>query len=265
MDTRWSEKDAHSLSGLELLVYLSRLIGADPSLVVWGGGNTSIKTTQADFRGRDTRTLLIKSSGSDLKTAGPHDFVGLRLNDILPLFDRDSMSDEEMVAYLEHCLLDPVARRPSIEDAATLLHPSHSGGPLPCRRGDSPHQHACIGVHTPRCLRRWHLRCPLHPARLPAFQLVGRLVRDQPAIKGVVLANHGLFTWGDSAKQAYDNHLELVTEAEEYAERQGAGKRAFGAVSTPALDAATRRRVASDIAPTFAGCRGTAPAWRITL
>ena len=253
MDTRWSEKDAHSLSGLELLVYLSRLIGADPSLVVWGGGNTSIKTTQADFRGRDTRTLLIKSSGSDLKTAGPHDFVGLRLNDILPLFDRDSMSDEEMVAYLEHCLLDPVARRPSIE---TLLHSF-----IPATVVAHSHADAVIAL-TNMPASESILRdvygdgTSVAPYIRPGFQLsklVGRLVRDQPAIKGVVLANHGLFTWGDSAKQAYDNHLELVTEAEEYAERQGAGKRAFGAVSTPALDAATRRRVASDIAPTLRG------------
>ena len=119
MDSSWSEDKARGLQGLDLLVYLSHLIGADPGLVVWGGGNTSIKTTQPDFRGRDTRTLLIKSSGSDLKTAGPQDFVGLRLDDIEPLFELDSMPDEKMVSYLEHCALDPRSNRPSIE---TLLH-----------------------------------------------------------------------------------------------------------------------------------------------
>ena len=139
MDSSWSEDKARGLQGLDLLVYLSHLIGADPRLVVWGGGNTSIKTTQPDFRGRDTRTLLIKSSGSDLKTAGPQDFVGLRLDDIEPLFELDSMPDEEMVAYSGALRCRPSVQQAIHRDAAALLYSRDSGRPLPCRRGNRPH------------------------------------------------------------------------------------------------------------------------------
>ena len=253
MDSRWSAQDACSLTVLEELVYLSRLIGADPSLVVWGGGNTSIKTTQPDFRGRDTRTLLIKRSGSDLKTATAHDFVGLRLDDIEPLFDLEDMSDEEMVGYLEHCALGPRSRRPSIE---TLLHSF-----IPATAVAHSHADAVIALtNTPMSATIirdvYGDRVTLVPYIRPGFvlsKLVGRLVREHPAIKGVVLANHGLFTWGDTSKETYDHHVDLVTSAEEYAQRQAAGKRAFGVVKTPALDPETRHRVATAVAPTLRG------------
>ena len=119
MDNRWSEEEAEGLSELDLLVYQSRLIGADPALVIWGGGNTSLKGTLADFRGRQTKVLLIKGSGSDMKSAKARDFPAVRLEDVLPLFEQPEMSDEAMVDYLERCLLDPGSPRPSIE---TLLH-----------------------------------------------------------------------------------------------------------------------------------------------
>ena len=102
-----------------LLVYQSRLIGADTSLVVWGGGNTSIKTELKDFRGREVEAMTVKGSGSDLKTIVPEQFPSLDLEDVLVLFDRDAMSDDEMVAYLAQCMIDPTSPRPSIE---TLLH-----------------------------------------------------------------------------------------------------------------------------------------------
>ena len=84
-------------------------------------------------------------------------------------------------------------------------------------------------------------------------KLVGTLVRERPDIKGVVLSNHGLFTWGNKAKEAYDNHIDLVTQAEEYAQRQAAGKRAFGAITTPALKPENRHHVAASIAPVLRG------------
>ena len=253
MDSRWSEPQAQGLSGLEELVYLSRLIGADTGLVVWGGGNTSIKTTQPDFRERDTRALLIKSSGSDLKTARPQDFVALRLDDIEPLFELDSMPDEEMVAYLEHCALHPRARRPSIE---TLLHSF-----IPASVVVHSHADAVIALtNTPtsdHILRDVYSDAiATAPYIRPGFtlsKLVGTLVREHPHIKGIVLSNHGLFTWGDTAKQAYDNHIALVSDAEEYVSRQSAGKHVFGVVKTRGLDTETRHRVAAAIAPTLRG------------
>src|SRR5713226_3299611 len=118
MNSRWDAATAKKLDGLDLLVYASRLIGAETSLVVWGGGNTSIKTAERDHRGRETRVLRVKGSGSDLKSVQRKDFPGVRLDDILALLDRDDMGDQEMVGYLGHALMDPGGTRPSIE---TLL------------------------------------------------------------------------------------------------------------------------------------------------
>ena len=80
MIARWSDAEAKGLDGLDLLVYGSRLIGAEPSLVVWGGGNTSLKVEERDFRGRTARVLRVKGSGSDLKSVARKDFPGVRMD-----------------------------------------------------------------------------------------------------------------------------------------------------------------------------------------
>ena len=82
MLNRWSDADAHGLSPLDLLVYVSRIMGEDGALVVWGGGNTSLKQTERDFRGRETRVLRVKGSGSDMKAVQPRDFPGVRMDDV---------------------------------------------------------------------------------------------------------------------------------------------------------------------------------------
>ena len=119
MKNLWSGSKSPRKKEMDLLVYQSRLIGADSSLVVWGGGNTSIKTVRKDFRDRDTSVLLVKGSGSDLKTIDPKDFPSLRMEDVLALFDKTDMTDDDMVTYLGQCMLNPKDPRPSIE---TLLH-----------------------------------------------------------------------------------------------------------------------------------------------
>src|SRR5258707_1111755 len=100
---------------LERLVSRSRLIGADRTLVLHGGGNTSTKLVERDHLGGERRVIRIKGSGSDLATITAPDFPGLWLDDLLPLRERDAMTDEEMVAYLSRCLVEPDAARPSIE------------------------------------------------------------------------------------------------------------------------------------------------------
>ena len=122
---------------LERLVNRSRLIGADPTLVVHGGGNTSSKIEE---HGRTV--LRIKGSGTDLKTIGPDGFPGIYLDQVLPLQAREAMSDDEMVAFLAECMVDPTARRGSIE---TLLHAF-----LPHRHIDHTHADAiCVLTNQP--------------------------------------------------------------------------------------------------------------------
>ena len=119
MNSRWDDSAARDLSDLDLLVYASRLIGAETSLVVWGGGNTSLKRVERDHRGREVRVLRVKGSGSDLKSIQKKDFPGVRMDDVLALLERAQMDDQAMVDYFAHALLEPASPRPSIE---TPLH-----------------------------------------------------------------------------------------------------------------------------------------------
>src|ERR1700674_1547163 len=104
---------------LAQLVARSRRLGADRTVCNWGGGNTSAKADEVDFRGRPVRMLWVKGSGSDLATVTEASFTGLFMDDVLPLLERERMSDSEMVNYLAHCFSEPGRPRPSIE---TLLH-----------------------------------------------------------------------------------------------------------------------------------------------
>ena len=253
MRNLWNEAETAGMDDLDLLVYQSRLIGADPSLVVWGGGNTSIKANRPDLRGRDTNVIIIKGSGSDMKSIERKHFPSLRLDDVLPLFERQAMSDEEMVDYLNKCMLDPKAPRPSIE---TLLHAF-----VPYNSVAHSHADALVALTNNRDADQvlqmvYGDDVAVIEYIRPGFYLskkVGQAVKGNPKIKGVVLVNHGLFTWGDNTKQAYEMHIDLVIRAEEYAQKMGAGKTVFGGLKHGLPDQGRRHQVAAAIAPTLRG------------
>ncbi len=199
-------------SELDRLVARSRLIGADPALVLHGGGNTSTKLVELDHLGRERRVLRIKGSGSDLGTAGPGDFPGLWLDDLLPLRQREAMSDEKMVAYLSHCLVDPEGARPSIE---TLLHAF-----LPATHVDHVHADAiCSLANAPDPVAAVHDALgedvAIVPYLRPGFEL-SRRVADLAHARAVVLAHHGLVTWGETHEESYGLTVELVGRARDY-------------------------------------------------
>lgn len=216
IEDRWSQREAEGLSGLDLLVYQSRLLGSDSGMVLWGGGNTSLKVEERDFRGRPVLVLRVKGSGSDLKAVTRRDFPGVRMEDVVPLMEREEMSDEEMVEYLSHTLLEPSAPRPSIE---TLLHAF-----IPARSVVHSHADAILALtNTDRAgdaLREvFGGEVAVVPYRRPGFALskeVGLAARERPGIKGVVLLNHGLITWHDDAREAYRLHVEMVDRAARY-------------------------------------------------
>ena len=251
MRNRWDDSQIQEMDPLDKLVYMSRLIGEDPSLVLWGGGNTSIKVTERDFRDREVRTMLIKGSGSDLKSMVRRQFPRLNLDDILPLFKREDMSDEDMVAYLDHCLMDPGSPRPSIE---TLLHAF-----LPYMSVAHSHADAVVALtnnHDAEAVlkRVYGDEIAIVEYLRPGFklsQLVGLAVKRSPSIRGVVLVNHGLFTWGDDAKSAYAQHIDLVSKAEEFI--VSGNKKVFGGPGRQPLDSGQRRRTASRVAPILRG------------
>src|SRR2546425_3064076 len=253
MENLWRDGEARGLEGIELLVYRSRLIGRDTNLVVWGGGNTSVKHQETDFRGRRVRVMRIKGSGSDLKTIEARHFPGIRLDDLEPLEQRGSMTDEEMVAYLVHCLMEPASPRPSIE---TLLH-----GFLPHPHIDHTHADAILALTNTVDGKR-HVEAVYGPEaiwipyRRPGFTLsreVAEAVRGHPKARSVVLEKHGLITWGQTAKESYAATIEMNSRAEEYARDRGKGKAVFGARARPPLPADARRAVVARIGPYLRG------------
>ena len=240
---------------LDALVRFSRLVGADPSLVLRGGGNTSLKVDETDVLGRPLRVLRVKGSGSDLATMRRADFAGVRLDDVLPLIERGDMSDEEMVAYLARCLTEPTSPRPSIETllhafipAASVFH-SHADAILALVNTPDPHA-AVKDAFGDSVLRI--------PYRRPGFLLskeVGEAVRANPDAIGLILLNHGAVTWGASAEEAYERHLQLVAHAREHVEARSTAK-GFVADSKLDLDADARRKVAAALAPVIRGALG---------
>lgn len=253
---RWSEQEAAGLSELETLVYLSRLLGADPRLVLWGGGNTSLKVREWDYRSRDTQVLRVKGSGSDLKAVTARDFPGVRMDDILALLERDEMDDAAMVSYLAHALLDPAAPRPSIE---TLLH-----GFVPARCVVHSHAGAVLALtNNSRAAEALAAvfgdSFAVIPYRRPGFAL-SRSVYDalqrRPGIDGVILLNHGLVTWHDDPATAYCLHVAAVNRAAEYAAHHSSGTYVLGPVVRPIPAPERRREITAALAPLLRGLMG---------
>ena len=256
MNSRWDEAAVGSLDSLGLLVHASRLIGAETSLVVWGGGNTSIKLSERDYRGREVRVLRVKGSGSDLKSIEKKHFPGVRMDDVLALLDRKDMGDQEMVDYLAHALQEPASPRPSIE---TLLH-----GFLP---PDAViHTHADAIVSLTNNDRAADVLREVYGAdvvalryRRPGF-LISREVAltfgRHPKAKALLLEKHGTICWGATVKEAYLSTVDLISRAEEAIEHRAKGRVRFGGVAVPAASPEERRQVALAVAPALRGLVG---------
>jgi rhamnulose-1-phosphate aldolase/alcohol dehydrogenase len=214
LQNRWNTTPADEI---EQLVHQSRLVGMEEDLVLWGGGNNSIKSRSTDLLGRPVDVMYIKSSGSDMKSIVPKQFPAVRLDYIAPLRKRDEeMDDQQMVDYLARCLVDPSSARPSIE---TLLHAF-----LPAKAVLHTHADAILAITNSRGREKTVRECfggnvIVVPYRRPGFRL-SRDVADafdtNPKADGLVLMNHGLISWGETAKEAYDRHIALVSKAEQF-------------------------------------------------
>lgn len=253
MEDRWRAADAAGLDDLGLLTYRSRLLGQDPTIVNYGGGNTSCKVTQADFRGRPAPTLLVKGSGSDLATISREAFAPLNLDDVRAMATLEHLSDDEMVEYLGHCLLDPRAPRPSIE---TLLH-----AVVPARHVDHTHADAAISLCATAHGRelaeqRFGRRMVWVPYVRPGFAL-GKLAAEalaaNPEAEIIFLEKHGLATWGDTAEACYRQTIRVIAELEAFIAEAGQEKQPFGPTVTPPLTTEERRRRLLTLLPPLRG------------
>jgi rhamnulose-1-phosphate aldolase/alcohol dehydrogenase len=254
VEDRWPAGDAPSADPLSQLVLASRLLGADRAIANFGGGNTSVKATSVDHAGRRLSAMWIKGSGSDLATIAPRDFVCLRLDEIVPLFERGEMSDAEMVDYLRRCQLDPSAPRPSIE---TLLHAF-----IPAAHVHHTHPDAINALAGARGGELLVAECfgetaAWVPYVRPGFELarrVGTLVRAKPGLRLVVLAKHGLVTWGDTAEESYRTTIEVTNRAAEFINARARGERFGGpAASAGRLDEAERGALLRAVLPAVRG------------
>ena len=250
-EDRWPSSDEVPGDALGQVLLASHLLGADRAVANFGGGNTSAKGTATDHVGREIDVMWVKGSGSDLATMEREDFTPLRLDEALAVFEREEMSDEDMVAHLARCQVDPAAPRSSIE---TLLHAF-----VPAKHVHHTHPDGINVLAGTRDGEQLVADCfgdeaAWIPYIRPGFTLakqVGTAVRENPQLKLVVLAKHGLVVWGDSAAEAYRRTIEVINRAVDFVNARTEGEQRFDgpageAVEIPAVLPALRGAVSSE-------------------
>ena len=225
MESRYNEADARQIvrdiaerapPDLALRTYTARLLGADPALVLHGGGNTSVKTRGVTLLGEAIDVIHVKGSGWDLATIEPAGHPAVRLAELRALRPLPSLSDEAMVNQLRLNLLDAAAPTPSVE---TLLHAY-----LPAKFIDHTHADAVLAIADQPDAERV---CRLVygdglvwvPYVMPGFALAQRCAEAFEATANpsvIVLERHGIFTFGDTAQQSYERMIDAVTRAERF-------------------------------------------------
>jgi len=222
MENLWNDTEAGKHQDiLAERVYSSRLLGANTNLVLHGGGNTSVKGVSKNIFGENETTLFVKGSGSDLATIEAKDFVAVRLDTMLKLSHLESLSDIDMARELKLASLDPNAPAPSVE---AILHAL-----IPYRFVDHTHADAIVTITNTadgeaRIRELFGDEAIVLPYVMPGFDLAKLCAEALPELAkqrtiGMVLMNHGIFTFGDTAKESYDRMIELVGRAEDYLSR----------------------------------------------
>src|SRR6266700_2379796 len=237
------------------LVARSRKLGAERSICNWGGGNTSAKADEVDFRDRPARILWVKGSGSDLATVTEASFTGLYLDDVLPLLERERMSDGEMVDYLAHCFYEPGSPRPSIE---ILLHGFLPFAHVDHTHADATNYFACAEGGEELARDCFGDALIWIPYRRPGFGLareVALALRANPDARLVILAKHGLITWGETDESCYASTMATIAQAHAFVESRiaRAGRMLFGGFRCDPLAAEERRTLAAQVAPVLRG------------
>ncbi|MDH3251923.1 MAG: bifunctional rhamnulose-1-phosphate aldolase/short-chain dehydrogenase [Ignavibacteria bacterium] len=253
MKNLWSNSKTKGMNELELLIYRSNILGEDPSVTNWAGGNTSAKIWEQDFRGRPVHVLRVKGSGTDLRTITRAGFPGLNLEPVLDLRSRKEMSDEEMVEYLAHTLVDLNAKRPSID---TLIHAFIDHPHIDHMHPDSIIA-LCTSKDGPALMRKiYGDTAAWLPWLRPGFELArqcGEVINHNHHLKAVLLGKHGLITWGATARESYESTISVIADAQDFLKRRLKGKKAFGGPKVKSVDAARRRDFVQENLPTIRG------------
>src|SRR5688572_5733365 len=252
MRSAWVDRDAEAAVArlnvprdLALRVYSTRLLGADRSLVLHGGGNTSLKTKAVDLNGDAVDVLCVKGSGADMATIEPAGLPAVRLAPLLRLRTRDHLSDDDFIRVPRANLIDPAAPSPSVE---LMLHAF-----MPAKFIDHTHAAAVLSLTdqpngAELCREVFGDRLGIVPYVMPGFGLARKAAEvfdAAPGVEGLILLQHGIFTFGAEAREAYERMIEMVTRAEE---RLARGRMSFVAAALP-HDVPT----VADVAPILRG------------
>jgi len=229
MQSGWVERDAEALiargakSGvardLALLVYATRLLGRDRKLVLHGGGNTSLKSKACDLLSQEVDVIYVKASGADMAAIEPAGLPAVRLDPLRALRAREAIADHDLVAFERANLIDPAAPNPSVE---IMLHAF-----LPQKYVNHTHATAVLGVidqpdSEKKCADVFAGRLAYVPYLMPGFGLAKKAIEVFERVRprdGLILGKHGIVTWGDDARQAYERMIEAISLAEDFLER----------------------------------------------
>ena len=251
MKNLWNKNDASLFDGddLSLRVYSSRLLGKSTELVLHGG-NTSCKGTYVDIFGEKKETLFVKGSGWDLISIEKDGFAPVDLKHLIKLSELDELSDSQMVSEQKKATLVPNAPNPSVE---AILHAL-----IPYKFVDHTHADSVLAItNTPNNRKLikdiYGEEILIVPYVMPGFILAKKIASmtknmDWSKIKGMILLNHGVFTFSDDAKESYDNMIEIVSNAENFLKKNKVWKKFSKAQSKPnLLDLAKIRNIVSRI------------------
>ncbi len=254
MNNQWGKGPPDSADALDQIVHLSNLVGAEEALVQPGGGNTSIKVDDPEGSG-DTH-LLVKGSGTDLRTIGRQGFTRLSMKRLAELNGRSAMSDEAMMRFLGECMLEPDQPVPSVE---TPLHSI-----LPYRVIVHTHDIATMSLTNiaeakARALVVELFSGTMHfvPYVRPGFPLAESVIRELDAIPdnaiGLILANHGLVVWGDTVEECYSRLNDVVNRIEGHIASLDRTSTVLGPTVVPTQSASARRQLATVLLPAIRG------------
>lgn len=223
MKSRWSDTDfsavvdGYTARGLNrdlaIRTYTTRLLGSDPELVLHGGGNTSVKTTLRELDGSEVEVLCVKGSGWDMGTIEPQGLPAVRLAPLQEMVNFDRLSDDDMVMLQRRLLIDPNAPNPSVE---AILHAI-----LPFRHIDHTHANAIVSLtNQPQgadLIAEVFPDSIVVPYVMPGFDLAkvcDAAFRANPKGDGMILLKHGIFTWSEDPRQAYEDMIAKIDLAE---------------------------------------------------
>lgn len=261
LENKWDKAIASQLTAPELLRYRSNLLGSDKRITNYGGGNTSSKIPMIDpLTRQEVSVLWVKGSGGDIGTMGLDGFATLNMDKLrsLQALYRGQEFEDEMVGLYPHCTHGLNPRAASID---TPLH-----GLLDKAHVDHMHPDAVIAIAASADSREltrqiYGDKIGWLPWVRPGFELGVRLrdfLRDHPDAEGAILEAHGLFTWGDTQRECYENTVGTINQAIAWLATQQGEKHPFGEITAAPLPADKRREIAAAVMPQIRGLISTA-------